>query len=226
MVGWRCRRVRAGLLCGQGAVQRVQVRSPQAVAAAVRRHDGYSVPRQARGLPRRIRRRGPLRKRRSGLCRDRAEGRPFLRGKPGLTPGCFFCELQKRSFDRLQTVVHQYLARGVRAHTHRGEVNGVLDQVVERAVREPLFLFLDPCGLVLPQDRRVDVLARKKPAYQQILTVFADIRRPMRARDLCQALDLLTVPKNTEGIRSELKRLVARGIFTEPEPGLFAPPSA
>ncbi|MFG2557284.1 hypothetical protein [Streptomyces sp. NPDC048581] len=37
----------------------------------------------------------------------------------------------------------------------------------------------------------------KSPAYQQILTVFADIRRPMRARDLYQALDLLTVPKNT-----------------------------
>jgi hypothetical protein len=28
------------------------------------------------------------------------------------------------------------------------------------------------------------------PAYQQILAVFADAGRPMRARDLCQALDL------------------------------------
>ncbi|WP_426537926.1 hypothetical protein [Streptomyces sp. UG1] len=46
----------------------------------------------------------------------------------------------------------------------------------------------------------------------------------MRARALCQALDLPIVPKNTEGIRSKLKRLVARGILTEPEPGLFVPP--
>ncbi|MDF3300066.1 three-Cys-motif partner protein TcmP [Streptomyces tropicalis] len=86
----------------------------------------------------------------------------FLRGRPGLTLECFFSEPQAKSFDRLHEVVQQYLAQGVRAHAHRGEVDGVLDQVVERAVREPLFLFLDPCGLVLPQDRLVDVLARKR----------------------------------------------------------------
>ncbi|MFF8545010.1 three-Cys-motif partner protein TcmP [Streptomyces werraensis] len=86
-----------------------------------------------------------------------------LRHKPGLTLECFFSEPQAKSFDRLREVVQHYLARGVRAHAHRGEVDGVLDQVVQRAVREPLFLFLDPCGLVLSQDRLVDVLARKRP---------------------------------------------------------------
>jgi hypothetical protein len=64
------------------------------------------------------------------------------------------------------------------------------------------------------------------PAYQQILTALADTGRPMRARDLCQALDLPILPKNTEGIRSKLKRLVSRGILAEPEPGLFARPGA
>ncbi|MFE7951564.1 three-Cys-motif partner protein TcmP [Streptomyces sp. NPDC057426] len=86
-----------------------------------------------------------------------------LRARAGLTLECFFSEAQAKSFDRLHEVVQQYRARGVRALAHRGEVDGVLDQVVERAVREPLFLFLDPCGLVLPQDRLVDVLARKRP---------------------------------------------------------------
>jgi hypothetical protein len=62
------------------------------------------------------------------------------------------------------------------------------------------------------------------PAYQQILTAFADLRRPLRARDLCVALDLPIVAKNTEGIRSKLKRLVSRGILVETEPGLFAQP--
>jgi hypothetical protein len=62
------------------------------------------------------------------------------------------------------------------------------------------------------------------PAYQQILAVFADAGRPMRARDLCQALDLPIVPKNTENIRSKLKRLVSRGILVETEPGLFIQP--
>jgi hypothetical protein len=64
------------------------------------------------------------------------------------------------------------------------------------------------------------------PASQQILTTLTDAGRPMRARDLCQALDLPILPKNTEGIRSKLKRLVSRGILVETEPGLFARPEA
>ncbi|MFF4775377.1 hypothetical protein [Microtetraspora fusca] len=62
------------------------------------------------------------------------------------------------------------------------------------------------------------------PAYQQILTVFADVDRPLRARDLCQALDLPIVSKNTENIRSKLNRLVSRGTLVETEPGLFTQP--
>jgi hypothetical protein len=62
------------------------------------------------------------------------------------------------------------------------------------------------------------------PAYQQILTAFADLRRPLRARDLCVALDLPIVSKNTENIRSKLKRLVSRSILVETEPGLFTQP--
>jgi hypothetical protein len=62
------------------------------------------------------------------------------------------------------------------------------------------------------------------PAYQQILAAFAEAGRPMRARDLCQALDLPIAPKNTENIRSKLKRLASRGILVETEPGLFTQP--
>lgn len=60
------------------------------------------------------------------------------------------------------------------------------------------------------------------PAYQQILGTFADLQRPLRARDLCTALDLPIAARNVEGIRSKLKRLVSRGILVETEPGLFA----
>jgi hypothetical protein len=38
------------------------------------------------------------------------------------------------------------------------------------------------------------------------------------------ALDLPIVSKNTENIRSKLKRLVSRGILAETEPGLFTQP--
>jgi hypothetical protein len=62
------------------------------------------------------------------------------------------------------------------------------------------------------------------PAYQQILDAFADLRRPLRARDLCTALDLPIIARNTEGLRSKLKRLVSRGILIETEPGLFTQP--
>ena len=60
------------------------------------------------------------------------------------------------------------------------------------------------------------------PAYQQILTVFADAAGPMRARDLCERLDLAIMPKNIESTRHKLKRLVSLGVLTEPEAGLFA----
>ena len=63
------------------------------------------------------------------------------------------------------------------------------------------------------------------PACRQILDAFAELRRPLRARDLCTALDLPITAKNTEGIRSKLKRLVSRGILIETEPGLFTQPS-
>lgn len=87
----------------------------------------------------------------------------YLRSKHGLTLDCFFTEAQAKSFERLGAVVHQYAARGVLAHAHRGEVDGVLDDVVQRAVQAPLFLFLDPCGLALPQERLTEVLAGKRP---------------------------------------------------------------
>ncbi|MET7729345.1 hypothetical protein, partial [Streptomyces mirabilis] len=60
------------------------------------------------------------------------------------------------------------------------------------------------------------------PHYPQILAVFDEKKQPLRARDLCEVLDLGFLPKNVEGVRSKLKRLAARGILTETEPGLFA----
>jgi ABC-type lipoprotein release transport system permease subunit len=57
--------------------------------------------------------------------------------------------------------------------------------------------------------------------YQQILAVFDNDGGAMRAKDVCHALGIGVAPKNTEGIRAKLKRLVNRQILTESEPGLF-----
>jgi hypothetical protein len=60
------------------------------------------------------------------------------------------------------------------------------------------------------------------PAYQNILAALAESPVPVRAKDLCHRLDLGPEPKNIEGMRSKLKRLVTRGLAAESEPGLFA----
>ena len=61
------------------------------------------------------------------------------------------------------------------------------------------------------------------PAYQNILATVSATPGGMRAKDVCVALGLDVTPKHTEGARAKLKRLVARGVLTETEPGLFAP---
>ena len=61
-------------------------------------------------------------------------------------------------------------------------------------------------------------------AYQQIMGVFDQERRPLRARGLCLVLDLPILPKHTEGARAKLKRLVSLGFLDETEPGLFTQP--
>lgn len=61
-------------------------------------------------------------------------------------------------------------------------------------------------------------------AYQQIMDVFEHECRPLRARDLCLALDLPVMPKHVEGTRAKLKRLVSLGFLDETEPGLFQHP--
>ena len=60
------------------------------------------------------------------------------------------------------------------------------------------------------------------PAWQRILAVFAATGNPLRAKDICIALGTGTAAKNTESLRAKLKRLVARGVLTEPDSGLFA----
>ncbi|MFC5674909.1 hypothetical protein [Streptomyces incanus] len=99
---------------------------------------------------------------------------------------------------------------------------GELDAETEnlRITRKTLLSIPAPA----PADDPPRAEAPDHPAYRQILAVFADTGRSMRARDLCEALDLPLLPKNTEGIRSKLKRLVTRGVLTEPEPGLFIQP--
>ncbi|MBG6068197.1 hypothetical protein [Micromonospora ureilytica] len=71
-----------------------------------------------------------------------------------------------------------------------------------------------------------DEMTSSEPAvisepYQQILAVFTPDRGGLRAKDVCRVLGIGTEPKDTEGVRAKLKRLVNRQILTESQPGPF-----
>ncbi|PBC92740.1 hypothetical protein BX281_0434 [Streptomyces sp. Ag82_O1-15] len=61
-------------------------------------------------------------------------------------------------------------------------------------------------------------------AYQEIMTVFAQAGGQLRARGVCEAMDLEPAPNNINNVRLKLKRLTGRNILAETEPGLFALP--
>jgi hypothetical protein len=62
------------------------------------------------------------------------------------------------------------------------------------------------------------------PAYQQIMAVFTAADHPLRARQVCEAMDLTVAPNNINNVRLKLQRLTDRGILAETEPGLFTQP--
>ena len=98
------------------------------------------------------------------------------------------------------------------------ELTAVDTELHELAVtRRTLTRLTDQAGTAAAGDATI-----AGPAYQQILAALGAATEPMRAKQLCRALDLDTTPKDTEGLRAKLKRLVSRGIAIEPEPGLFA----
>lgn len=55
-----------------------------------------------------------------------------------------------------------------------------------------------------------------------ICDAFNHATGPQRARDVCQALGHEMVPKNVEGTRAKLKRLVKLDILAEVGTGIFA----
>ncbi|MGW4103088.1 hypothetical protein [Streptomyces sp. NPDC004976] len=60
------------------------------------------------------------------------------------------------------------------------------------------------------------------PDYPRILAVFNDAAGPLRARDICEALDFELLPKHVERTCAKMKRLVTLGVLAEAEPGTFS----
>jgi hypothetical protein len=58
-------------------------------------------------------------------------------------------------------------------------------------------------------------------ADRQVLDAFAAAGRPLRAKDVCQLLEVGADARQVEGMRHRLKRMVGRRVLAEPEPGMF-----
>lgn len=73
---------------------------------------------------------------------------------------------------------------------------------------------------------RADLTEAHLPAgYRDLWRAIAAASGPVRAQQLAAALGLEVTAAKGEGLRSKLKRLVARGWIAEPTPGVFAPAS-
>lgn len=99
-------------------------------------------------------------------------------------------------------------------------LNG-LDTAAEeiRITRKTLLELPDPAPSGPPAVKLPD-----HPAYQEIMAVFATADVPLRARGVCEAMDVKIAPNNINNVRLKLKRLTERGILAETEQGLFTLP--
>ncbi|MCX5054636.1 MULTISPECIES: hypothetical protein [unclassified Streptomyces] len=111
----------------------------------------------------------------------------------------------RTQIDALQTQLREAELRLEHLAITRTTIIGLADRIPAQTVA--------PAGsLELPEH----------PDYPRILAVFNDTTGPLRARDICQALDFELLPKHVERTRAKMKRLVTLGILTEAEPGTFS----
>ncbi|MCX5613274.1 MULTISPECIES: hypothetical protein [Streptomyces] len=96
-----------------------------------------------------------------------------------------------------------------------------LDRAAEevRITRKTLLELPDPQPPAPPAPKLPD-----HPAYQQIMEVFTAADHPLRARQVCEAMDLTVAPNTINNTRLKLKRLADRAILVETEQGLFTQP--
>jgi len=97
------------------------------------------------------------------------------------TVATFFVENDPKQYRELGIVVGEYAAQGLEAKALPGVADDHLDQVIDSARGVPLFLFLDPCGALLPFRRLAWVLGNARrslwPPTEVLLNFSADFTR-------------------------------------------------
>ncbi|MDF0528584.1 three-Cys-motif partner protein TcmP [Tsukamurella sp. 8F] len=70
-------------------------------------------------------------------------------------------EQAHKDYEILDKVADEYRSRGIRIDSHHDDCKNRLDEMLQLAKQASLFVFLDPCGAVLPMDSIRDVLAKR-----------------------------------------------------------------
>lgn len=88
-------------------------------------------------------------------------------------------EKNPRDYESLNAVADEYRARGIRIDSHNGDCGDYIDDALQLAVGASLFVFLDPCGAVLPMDSIKDILRKRgsRPRTEVLLNFSADLIR-------------------------------------------------
>jgi hypothetical protein len=126
----------------------------------------------------------------------------------------------------LQVITAREAVAGLAADQFREQINALSQQlsVLETELADLATTRTTQLRLAgHPDDDQSADTRAGNPTYQQILAVLGTAEHPLRAKDICQALGIATTANHTESLRAKLKRLVARDVLTEDQPGLFAP---
>jgi three-Cys-motif partner protein len=97
------------------------------------------------------------------------------------TVATFFAETDPDTYRMLAEVVGEYAARGLPARSLSGSADDHLNTVIAAARGVPLFLFLDPCGALLPYSRLAQVTGVERrvvrPQTEILMNFSADFTR-------------------------------------------------
>lgn len=104
----------------------------------------------------------------------------------------FLVERSKGDFAVLDGVADEYRQRGLRIETRNGECAAYLDEAIRWSNGASLFLFLDPCGAILPFDTLSPLLRRRGPwpRTEALLNFNADLIRRAGGQYKKHQLDL------------------------------------
>ncbi|WP_141322714.1 three-Cys-motif partner protein TcmP, partial [Brevibacterium aurantiacum] len=88
-------------------------------------------------------------------------------------------ERARAEYESLDSVADEYRSRGIRIHSYHGECGDHLGDALKLATDASLFLFLDPCGAVLPMGSIREVLRQRGswPRTEVLLNFNADLIR-------------------------------------------------